>query len=32
MIKWVRIEAGDYESSNERFHIINGWDRINYIH
>lgn len=32
MIKWVRIEAGDYESSDERFHIINGWDRINYIH
>lgn len=32
MIEWTRIEAGDYESHDERFHIINGWDRINYVH
>lgn len=32
MIEWTRIEAGDYESYDERFHVINGWDRINYVH
>lgn len=28
MIKWKRIEAGDYYSEDERWHIVRGWDRI----
>ena len=28
MIKWKKIEAGDYESDDERFHVLKTWDRI----
>lgn len=28
MIKWKRIEAGEYESEDSRFHILKTWDRI----
>lgn len=28
MIKWKRIEAGEYESEDNRFHITKTWDRI----
>jgi len=28
MIKWKRIEAGDYISEDKRWHIIKGWDRV----
>ena len=28
MIKWKRIEAGEYESEDERFHIEKAWNRI----
>lgn len=28
MIKWKRIEAGEYYSEDGRFHIIKTWDRI----
>lgn len=28
MIKWNKIEAGEYRSDDNRFHIIKTWDRI----
>ena len=28
MIKWEKIEAGEYRSSDERFHIVKTWNRI----
>lgn len=28
MIKWKRIEAGEYTSEDGRFHILKTWDRI----
>ncbi len=28
MIKWKKIEAGEYDSLDERFHIIKAYDRI----
>ena len=28
MIKWHRIEAGEYVGENERFRILKTWDRI----
>ena len=28
MIKWKRIEAGEYKSEDGRFHIIKTWNRI----
>lgn len=28
MIEWTRIEPGEYESTDQRFHIIKTWDRI----
>lgn len=28
MIKWKKIEAGEYESEDGRFHILKTWDRI----
>ena len=28
MIRWKRIEAGEYESEDERFHIEKTWNRI----
>lgn len=28
MIKWKRIEAGEYVSEDERFHILKTWDRV----
>lgn len=28
MIRWRRIEAGEYVSENERFHILKTWNRI----
>lgn len=28
MIKWKKIEAGDYEDENGRFKILKTWDRI----
>lgn len=31
-IKWKRLDAGEYESSDERFYIIKCWDRIFYNH
>lgn len=27
MIKWNKIEAGDYRSDDNRFHIIKTWDQ-----
>lgn len=32
MIKFIRVEAEEYISLDERFHIIKVWDRINLIH
>ena len=28
MLKWKRIEAGEYRSMDERFHILKTWDRV----
>ena len=28
MIEWKRIEAGEYESKDGRFHILKTWDRV----
>lgn len=28
MIKWKKIEAGEYLSADERFRILKTWDRI----
>lgn len=28
MIKWKRIEAGNYVSEDERFHILKTWNRL----
>jgi hypothetical protein len=28
MIAWKRIEAGEYESEDGRFHILKTWNRI----
>lgn len=28
MIKWKRIEPGEYESEDGRFHIIKTWDNL----
>ena len=28
MIKWTKIEAGEYESEDKRFHIEKTWNRI----
>ena len=28
MIKWIKIEAGEYESEGGRFHIVKTWDRV----
>ena len=28
MIKWKRLDAGEYESADTRFYIIKGYDRI----
>ena len=28
MIKWVRIEAGEYKDEKDRFHIIKTWNRV----
>ena len=28
MIKWVKIEAGEYQSEDERFTIYKIWDRL----
>ncbi len=28
MIKWNKVEAGEYRSDDNRFHIIKTWDRI----
>ena len=28
MIKWKRIEAGEYKSEDGRFHIIKTWNRV----
>ena len=28
VIKWNKIEAGDYKSDDERFHIIKTWNRV----
>ena len=28
MIAWKRIEAGEYESEDGRFHVLKTWDRI----
>ena len=28
MIKWIRVEAGDYWSDDDRFHIIKTYDRL----
>lgn len=28
MLKWNRIEAGEYRSDDGRFHILKTWDRI----
>ena len=31
-MKWDMIEAGEYWSEDERFHILKTWDRINGNH
>ena len=28
MIKWIRLEAGEYESDDERFYILKSYNRI----
>lgn len=28
MIKWKRLEAGEYESADQRFYICKTWDRV----
>lgn len=28
MLKWIRIEAGDYKSDDNRFRILKSWDRV----
>lgn len=28
VIEWKRIEAGEYWSKDDRFHILKTWDRI----
>ena len=28
MIKWKRLDAGEYESEDGRFYILQSWDRI----
>ena len=28
MLKWVKKEAGEYESFMGRFHVLKTWDRI----
>lgn len=28
MIKWKRLDAGEYESEDKRFYILQGYDRI----
>lgn len=28
MIKWIRIEPGEYRSEDERFHVVKTWDRV----
>ena len=28
MIKWIKIEAGHYESENKQFYIMQTYDRI----
>ncbi len=27
-LEWIKVEAGDYWSTDERFHILKVWDRI----
>jgi len=31
-MKWIKVEAGEYYSEDERFHIIHTWDRVNNLH
>jgi len=31
-MEWIKIEAGEYYSEDERFHILHTWDRINNLH
>ncbi len=31
-MEWIKIEAGEYWSKDERFHIIKAWDRIYGLH
>lgn len=28
MIKWNKLDAGEYQSEDERFKIMKSWDRI----
>lgn len=28
IIKWKKLDAGEYESSDGRFYILKSWDRI----
>lgn len=28
MIKWIRIEAGEYKSEDSRFYIMKTWNRM----
>ena len=28
MLKWIKIEAGEYESSDGRFKILKTWNRL----
>jgi len=28
MIKWIRLEPGEYESEDQRFHILKTWNRV----
>lgn len=31
-MEWIKLEPGDYESQDERFHIFQSWDRIHGNH
>ena len=28
IMEWIKIEAGEYRSKDDRFHIFKSWDRI----
>ena len=28
MLKWTKLDAGEYQDTTERFHAMKAWDRI----